>query len=191
MRRPSVRPWMVVSLMWIAPAILAAIDRLAQPSLRGDTPPSVSDLVWAGGDWLVYAFLTPIIFWIAGRWPIARPHLVRRTLLHLAISLLFCAAWALAGTVLRVGIGFAANYDPLAGTAADRLWRRIGIETMSWIFTTLPFGVVVYLGMVGMAHAIRYFVEAGDREVLLSGSCEEVCGDRVSVIQGVGHAHFY
>jgi two-component system, LytTR family, sensor kinase len=188
--RIPVRPWMVVSLMWIAPAILAAIDRLAQPRLRGDTPPSASDLIWAGGDWLVYAFLTPIIFLIAGRWPIARPHLVRRTVLHLAISLLFCAAWALAGTVLRVGIGLAANYDPLAGAAPDRLWSRIGIETMSWIFTTLPFGVVVYLGMIGMAHAIRYFVEARDREVQLARTSAQLADARLSALQAQVNPHF-
>src|SRR5213595_3050964 len=96
--RLRIRPWMVVSLMWVAPAVLAAIDRLAQPSLRGDSVPSASDLIWAGGDWLLYAFLTPIMFWIVGRWPIARPHLARRAVLHLTISLLFCAAWALGGT---------------------------------------------------------------------------------------------
>jgi len=181
---------MAVSLMWVAPAALATVDRIAQVRFRGDPPPTVSDLIWSGGDWLVYAFLTPIIFWIAARWPIARPHLGRRTALHLAISLLFCAAWALAGTVLRVGIGFAFNYDPLAGAPADRMWSRIGSETISWIFTTLPFGVVVYLGMVGMAHAIRYFTEARDREVQLARASAQLADARLSALQAQVNPHF-
>src|SRR5262249_22539228 len=187
--RPLVRPWMVVSLMWLAPAALAAIDRIAQQRLRGDPPPSAADLIWAGGDWLVYAFLTPVIFWIAGRWPIARPHLVRRTALHLAISLLFCAAWAIGGTALRLAIGFVFSYDPF-GQATAQVWRRLGTETISWIFTTPPFGVVVYLGIAGMAHAIRYFVEARDREVQLARTSEQLAGARLSALQARVNPHF-
>jgi two-component system, LytTR family, sensor kinase len=190
MSRLRLRPWMVVSLMWVAPAVLAAIDRLAQPGLRGDSPPTTADLIWAGGDWLVYALLTPIIFWIAGRWPIARPHLVRRTALHLAISLLFCAAWALAGTALRLTIGLVFDYDPFGGDPSAQSWRAIGTFVISWIFTTLPFGVVVYLGMTGMAHAIRYFVEARDREVQLARTSAQLAGARLSALQAQVNPHF-
>jgi len=190
MRMRRVRPWMVVSLMWVAPAALAAIDRLAQVRFRGDPPPTTGDLIWAGGDWLVYAFLTPVIFWIAGRWPIVRPHLARRTALHLAISLLFCAAWAVAGTALRLGIGFVFHHDPFGGGPGDRTWGRIGMETVSWIFTTLPFGVVVYLGMVGMAHAVRYFVEAREREVQLARTSAQLADARLGALQAQVNPHF-
>jgi two-component system, LytTR family, sensor kinase len=191
--RLRVRPWMAVSLMWVAPAALAAIDRLAQPGLRGDRPPSAADLIWASGDWLVYAFLTPIIFWIAGRWPITRPHLARRTALHLGISLVFCAAWAMAGTVLRLSIGFVFNRgdsDAFINAAGDHFWRQVGTETASWIFTTLPFGVVVYLGMAGMAHAIRFFVEARDREVQLARTSAQLADARLGALQAQVNPHF-
>jgi signal transduction histidine kinase len=190
MSRLRVRPWMVVSLIWVAPAALAAIDRLAQVRFRGDSPPTVGDLIWAGGDWLVYAFLTPVIFWIAGRWPIARPHLVRRAALHLAISVLFCAAWALAGTALRLAIGFVFNHDPFGGAPGAQSWRAIGTFAVSWIFTTLPFGVIVYLGMVGMAHAIRYFTEARDREVQLARTSAQLADARLSALQAQVNPHF-
>jgi len=189
MQLPRMRPWMAVSSLWLAPAALGAIDRIAQARLGGDPLPSAGDLLWAGGDWLVYAFLTPLIFAIAGRWPIARPHLGRRVALHLAISLLFCAAWALAGTALRLGIRFAFGHDPF-GDTGDLVWRRIGTQTLSWIFTTLPFGVVVYLGMVGMAHAIKYFIEARDREVQLARTSEQLAGARLSALQAQVNPHF-
>jgi two-component system, LytTR family, sensor kinase len=188
--RPRVRPWMAVSLMWLVPAAFGAIDRLAQVRFRGDPPPTTGDLIWAGGDWLVYAFLNPIIFWIAGRWPIARPHLASRTALHLAISVLFCAAWALAGTALRLAIGFVFNHDPFGGDPSGQSWRAIGTFAISWIFTTLPFGVVVYLGMVGMAHAIRYFTLARDREVQLARTSEQLADARLSALQAQVNPHF-
>ena len=44
--------------------------------------------------------------------------------------------------------------------AGDQFWWMIGRDVASWIFTTFPFGVVVYLCVAGIAHAIHYFVEA-------------------------------
>jgi signal transduction histidine kinase len=193
MRAFRVRPWMLVSPMWLAPAALAAIDRIAQSRLRGDPAPAAAELIWAGGDWLVYAFLTPVIFWLAGRWPIARPHLVRRIALHLGISILFCAAWALGGTLLRLAIQFTldrAELDGFIREAGDHFWLRVGTNTVSWIFTTLPFGVVVYLGLTGMAHAIRYFVEASDREVQLARTSAQLAGARLGALQAQVNPHF-
>ena len=191
MRR--LRPWMVVSLRWAVPAALAAIDRIAQRRLYGEPAPGAADLLWASGDWLVYAFLTPIIFWLAGRWPIARPHVVRRTALHLAISILFCVAWAVSGTVLRLTLQFLfdrAAADAFAREAGDRFWSRIVTDAVSWIFITLPFGVVVYLGMVGMALAIRYFMEARDREVQLARTSAQLAGARLAALQAQVNPHF-
>jgi len=185
-----VRPWMIVSVMWLAPAALATVDRIAQSRLSGDPLPGVPDLIWAGGDWLVYAFVTPVIFWLSRRWPIARPHLARRTMLHLGLSLLFCASWAISGTALRLALGFIfgrGNSSAFVRAAGDHFWRDLGIETLSWIFITLPFGVVVYMGM---AHAIRYFLEARDREVQLARTSAQLADARLSALQAQVNPHF-
>ena len=85
---------MLVSAVWIAPAVLATVSMVAQRRLNGEPPASLQELLWAGGDWLVYAVVTPLIFAVTRRWPIAQPHVVRRALLHLLFALLFCLAWA-------------------------------------------------------------------------------------------------
>ena len=76
---------MLVSAVWIAPAVLATISQVAQRRLNGEPPASLRDLLWAGGDWLVYAILTPPIFAVARRWPIVRPHIAGRVALHLGV----------------------------------------------------------------------------------------------------------
>jgi len=94
-----------VSAAWIGPAILGAVNEVAQRKLGGGQPITVPELLFASGDWLLYAFLTPAVFVVAHRWPlstVSRPHLARRALLHLGISLFFCAAWAGAGTILKL-----------------------------------------------------------------------------------------
>src|SRR5262245_60650765 len=83
-----VRPWMLVSAAWIAPAILGFINEVAQGMLSREPHVNVRAALFAGLDWLLYALLTPAVFAISARWPLTRPHLRTRVPLHLAISLL-------------------------------------------------------------------------------------------------------
>jgi hypothetical protein len=116
------------------------VNEVAQRRLNGGPPASTAQLLFASGDWLVYAFLTPAVFGISRRWPLSRPHLMRHALLHLSVSLAFCAAWAGAGAVLR------------AVLMPEALYGGAGMHFVSWLFITLPFGVAVYLAV---AHRLR------------------------------------
>src|SRR5262245_23746078 len=161
----------------MGPAILGAFNEVAQRKLAGQ-PTNVPELLCASGDWLLYAFLTPAVFVVARRWPLARPHLARRGALHLAISLLFCAAWAAAGTVLKlVLMPSSLYYPPLK-------------YFVSWLFITFPFGVAVYLAVVGIEHAIRYFVEARDREIQMARLSEQLSSARFAALQAQLNPHF-
>ena len=184
---------MFVSAAWIVPAIFAAVDRAAQSRLNGWDPATPRDLLWASGDWFLYAFLTPAVFVASRRWPLARPHLARRAALHLGISLLFCVAWATVGKLFQLSLGLV--FNPAAVHAAmvaagDRFWARAITDWLGWIFTTLPFGVAVYLCVVGVEHAIRYFVEAREREVQLARLSEQLAGARFAALQAQLNPHF-
>jgi two-component system, LytTR family, sensor kinase len=182
-----------VSAVWIAPAILATIDRIAQRRLHGEPPASAEELIWAGGDWLVYALLTPPIFAAARRWPIARPHVPSRAALHLVFSLLFCVAWATSGKILQLLLGLTfrrAEAEAMLKAAGDQYWQKAGLDLLGWIFTTMPFGVVVYLSITGIAHAIRYFVEAREREVQMARLSEQLAGTRLAALQAQLNPHF-
>jgi len=162
---------MLVSAAWIGPAILGAIDSLAQHYLGGESHTNIAAVLFASLDWLLYAALTPGVFWAARRWPLARPHLVRHAILHLGIALLFCVAWAGAGTLLK------------ALLVPSALWGGPLNHLVRWTFITLPFGVAVYLGVVGVEHAIRYFVEA--REL-----SERLTQARLAALQSAVNPHF-
>jgi two-component system, LytTR family, sensor kinase len=184
---------MVVSFVWIAPAVLATISHVAQRRLNGEPAASLRDLLWTGGDWLVYAILTPPIFAAARRWPIVRPHIAGRVALHLTFALLFCVGWAVSGKLLQLGLGMVFSPQELralVSAAGDRFWPTVGVDVLSWIFTTLPFGVVVYLSIVGIAHAIQYFVESTEREVQVARLAEQLAGARLSALQAQLNPHF-
>jgi sensor histidine kinase YesM len=186
------RPWMLVSAAWILPAIFAAVNRYMQTHLRGWDPVTARDLIWESGDWFLYAFLTPGVFAISRRWPLVRPHILRRTLLHLAISLLFCVAWATCGQVFRLLLLIVFEHQAFVTAVAKgaQFWGSLGIEWLSWIFTTLPFGVAVYLCVVGTEHAIRYFTEAREHEVQLARLSEQLAGARFAALQAQVNPHF-
>jgi LytS/YehU family sensor histidine kinase len=106
--------------------------------------------------------------------------LLGRAVLHLLFSLLFCAVWAGSGTVLKALVeprGLASSGGP-------------AVYFVSWVFITLPFGVAVYLAVVGIEHAIRYFVEAREREIQLARLAEQLSGARFEALQAQLNPHF-
>ena len=179
---------MIVSAAWILPAVFAAINRIVQAYLQGWEPATIRDLIFEGGDWFLYALLTPGVFAVSKRWPLARPHLVRCALIHLLFSVLFCVAWATCGQILRLVLVLIFAPEMISG--GTQFWRQFGVEWLSWIFITLPFGVAVYLCVVGIEHAIRYFIEMREREVQVARLSEQLAGARFAALQAQVNPHF-
>ena len=184
---------MIVAAVWILPAMFAAIGQVVHRRLNGGPPVPLRDLLWSGGDWLVYAIITPAVFWVAGRWPVTRPHVARRTVLHLVFALLFCVAWALLGKILQFVLAWTFTRDDVKkqiAQAGGHFWRMAGIDFLHWVFTTIPFGVIVYLCVAGVAHAIRYFVEANERAIQMARLSEQLSSARLSALQARLNPHF-
>ncbi len=169
---------MLVSAAWIGPAVFGALNAVMQPRLWGDRPASLASVLFVSLDWFIYAALTPGVFAVSQRWPLARPRLTRHAVFHLLVSLIFCAAWAAAGTLLR------AILEP------QSLSSGVWINFASWLFTTFPFGISVYLAVVGIEHAIRYFDEARDRELQVARLSEQLSGARFAALQAQLNPHF-
>lgn len=190
---PRLRPWMIVSAAWIVPAVFAVINRIAQARLQRWEPATLRELLFEFGDWLLYAFLTPAIFVISKKWPLTRPHLLRRAVLHFFFSLLFCVAWASVGQLLRyvlIRIFAPEIYHTAMQDGAAKFWLQFAIEWLGWIFTTLPFGVAVYLCVVGIEHATRYFIDAREREVQVARLSEQLSSARFAALQAQLNPHF-
>jgi hypothetical protein len=184
---------MIVSAAWIVPAVFAVINRIAQARLQRWEPATLRELLFEFGDWLLYALLTPFVFMISKKWPLTRPHLIRRAILHFFFSLLFCVAWATCGQVLRlilIRIFAPEIYHAAMQEGAAKFWFGFGVEWLGWIFTTLPFGVAVYLCVVGIEHATRYFIDAREREVQVARLSEQLSSARFAALQAQLNPHF-
>jgi len=185
--------WLLVSAAWILPAGFVALTRIAQPHLIGRARVSTRDLLWESGNWLLYGFLTPAVFVVSKRFPLVRPQLARRALLHLGISLLFCVTWATCGKLLQLWLWLV--FDPHEVSAAmqaetSQIFRKAGVDLLSWVFFTVSFGIAVYHCLLGVEHAIRYFIEARDRDVQLARLSEQLSSARFAALQAQVNPHF-
>ena len=184
---------MIVSAAWILPAVFAVISRIAQTHLQGWDPADTRELLFQGGDWFLYAFLTPGVFAVSRTWPLGRPISKRRLLLHFFFAILFCVAWATIGHIYRLVLMqiFAPQIlQEAMQNGLAQFWQQFGVELLSWIFTTLPFGTAVYLCMVGIEHATRYFIEAREREVQVARLSEQLSSARFAALQAQLNPHF-
>jgi two-component system, LytTR family, sensor kinase len=183
--------WVSAALLW--PAVLNVLNRILQVELQGWDAPTQRDLLFAAGDWLLYALFAPIIFWISTRWPIVRQHLPSRALIHASWAITFCVAWALLGKLLELGLmATFAPHDLQEGMAraGGRLGQAIAMNVAGWILTTLPFGVIVYMSIAGAAHAISYFSDARDREMQLVRLSAQLTDARYTALQAQLNPHF-
>jgi signal transduction histidine kinase len=184
---------MLGSVIWVFPAVFAAISHIAGSRLNGEPLPSLREVLFSGGDWLIYAFVAPLIFWVANRWPIVRPHVARRMGVHLLFALLSCVAWAVGGKILQFLLTITldpAEFYQARAKMGEAFWAGVGRDVVGWIFITLPFGVIVYACVAGMAHAVRYFLEAREREIQLAQLSEQLAGARFSALQAQLNPHF-
>ena len=144
-------------------------------ALAGGASPDPRIVVFEGGDWLLYALLTPLVFALARRFPLVRGTLARRLPLHLAAAIALCAAWALMGCALSYALFRA---FPYGGRAFD------------WFLTSLPFGVAVYFAVLGVEHALFYFVEARDREAQAGRLEAQLAEARMAALRTQLQPHF-
>lgn len=168
---------MLVSAAWIVPALFGVVDAFAQQRIWGRTF-NWHATAFAALDWLVYGVLTPLVFLLARRFPVSRPHLPRNATLQIGFSILFCFAWAGAGTLLKVAL----QPETMDGGAIKFY--------VSWVFTTLPFGVAIYLAMVGAEHAVRYFLEARARDAQVALLSGQLSTARLAALQAQLNPHF-
>jgi two-component system LytT family sensor kinase len=174
-RSPPV--WAFVSAAWLGPAILAGFTAYMQARLGKWEDFSWRWVVWEGGDWLIYALLTPFVFIIARRIPLVRGHLARRVPLHLLASILLCGAWAGLGTLLRWAL-FPQQAQPTAQSV------------LGWFFTSLPFGVAVYFAVLGVEHAASFFLEARTRETQAARLSAQLAEARLGALRMQLQPHF-
>jgi two-component system LytT family sensor kinase len=170
------RPWLLVSAAWLGPAVLAAFREFVRARLGG-SPVAWRSVLWEGGDWLVYAAFTPLVFLLAERYPLRQGKLWKTLPLHFLASLVFCAGWAIVGALLRSVL--------VPSTEND--WFPSPLE---WFLTSLPFGFAVYFAVVATEHAFRFLLESRQSETQAALLAAQLAEARLGALRMQLNPHF-
>jgi two-component system, LytTR family, sensor kinase len=170
------KPWLLISAAWLGPAILAALREFVRARLQGQ-PVTWQSLVWEGGDWLLYAAFTPLVFLLSARCPLRQGQVWKTVPLHFLASLVFCAGWAIAGVALR---------SLLLGRSEND-WFPSPLE---WFLTSIPFGFAVYFAVLATEHAFRFLLESRQRETQAALLAAQLAEARLGALRMQLNPHF-
>ena len=122
-------------------------------------PPTLGQmLVWELPYWLLWAGLAPVIFWLAGRYPIDRERWFQNSILHIAS----CAVLAIAHRAIYLIIGWVLN------VAAYQNITSIRELYSSDILFNLPTGFMSYGTIFLVSYVIDYYRRHQEEELKIS-----------------------
>ncbi len=175
---PRSRPfWLLIAGATLVPAALAAVTSSLNYKLtRGF-------IDWAAvatysALWLFFGALTPVIYFVARRYPLRRESLGRIIAAQLVGVSVLCVGWTLLGVVF-----------------ADVLGRRPAHETFlryffSWFLVNLPWSVFLYACVFGCVYAFVYYREARERESQQARLAAQLAEARLGALRMQLNPHF-
>jgi two-component system, LytTR family, sensor kinase len=183
----SARPnwWIVVPLIWAAPATVAVLQSLgsAMYSTRGI---GNRDWIFAAAQfprYLLWAPLTPLIVAAVRRFPLQRPRLARSIAIHVCLALLCIVFVETVSTQLQSQlVSVMMNRPPRATSSRVVLFQTFG----SW----LVIGLVTYSAVVAVASALDYQRRLRDEAVRVAQLQRDLSDAQVQAIKMLVQPHF-
>jgi two-component system LytT family sensor kinase len=147
--------WGLAFLCWTLLGLIFSSQSYVYYAVRGGDVRWLPTLTWVFADWYSWAALSPLILWLARRFPIERRGRARAVALHLTASVLFSVAHAaLQAAVNQFGLGHAPR-------PFTELFKYLLLENYS-------LSLLTYWVLVGISHAFEYYRRYKEREALLA-----------------------
>lgn len=176
-RRPGLE-FLLVPGLGLLFALLFAAQNFSQAMLVG-RPSTWGDVLAASlPRWLVYSLLAPGVAWCVDRFPLAAGRAPRRLFVHVAAG----AVFALVHSTL-IGLYFGAFHLYPADETLPGAIRRLVLA-----FSGMNF--LVYCGLAGAYHALRYFREVRHRELLAAELRASLTAARLAALRAQLNPHF-
>jgi len=139
------RGWLAIWIGWTALALFFAVSTSLTYRSTGRPANWTLTIERALSEWWLWALLTPLVAWLARRFPLHGDHRVRHALVHVACGALL----ATAKTVTDRAI-----FAMLSG-----FWVYMLVSTLALQFT-------IYVAIVAAAHGVGYYRRSREREHL-------------------------
>lgn len=166
------RPWLLLSLACLVPALLEVVQSYLQGRLDPENAPGWRWILWSSLEWIVLGALIPITYFLGRRFPLRQPDVGRHLAIHAAGAMSLCVGWA--------GIGM--GVGTVLGTTPASL--------ASWMLRTIPWSVFMYFTTLGCVHAFTYFAEVREREAQTARLAAQVAEARLTALRTQINPHF-
>jgi two-component system LytT family sensor kinase len=171
----STRPrriWLLISGACLVPAVLDALQTYFQAVLNGE-PVQWQAVVFQGTEWIFLGALLPVTYHLGKRFPLSREQWKSALAVHIAGAMMLCLGWATLGVAL-----------------GELLGRYPAGNYINWVLTSIPWSVFMYFTVLGCVFAVRYSIEAREREAHASRLAAQLAEARLGALRGQLHPHF-
>lgn len=182
----------VVLGFWILLGALTLVRRSLDP--RGPEGLATPELWMTLIEYGFWALLTPLVFWLAGRFPLERNSLAQRIVLHLAIAVAVAALFEVLRIMLLRPIIMSHNMGPPFDAGPP--WGRFGRASrhLNPIFALqhLQFldELIVYLAILATGFARDYFRQLRERQREAVHLTAQLAEARLSALRMQLNPHF-
>src|SRR5437868_5862501 len=176
---PRSRPlWLLIAAASLVPALLSAFTSYLNSRFFGRGGTDWMGVLFAGVLWLFFGALTPLVYFLARRFPLRRDGIIRAALAHLAGALGMSLGWVSAGLVLSLLL----NRRPL-----DMPLLRYYV---SLLLGSLTLCVFLYFAVLGCIYAFTYYREAREREAQQSRLAAQLAEAKLGALRMQLNPHF-
>jgi two-component system, LytTR family, sensor kinase len=181
-RRP---PWfLLLVLLYVCFALIAGGSDYLKSSIYPSRWPWVWQVYTNLGFWLLWALLTPLVFWLGRRFPLDRQLRPAHVLVHLAY---LCVAIPL--QILLELLVLELVTLPYAGRPLrDKLLENF--QPWQWLVHWWLLNVLIYLVLLAIAHALHYRKESRDRALEASELRARLAAAQLQALKSQLQPHF-
>jgi sensor histidine kinase YesM len=170
--------WILIGLGWAAFALFFASELIARRAYAG-VPPNIQRalVIWSicAGLWFA---ATPLILWLARRFPIDRQRWVASSLIHLAASGVI--------SFVLLGIYTAITLALVFTDGRQTLWQAFRAQLVGSFHAE----VLTYWMVIGLTHGIDYYRKYRERELRASQLEATLSQARLDALRMQLHPHF-
>ncbi len=141
----GLRAWIAISTGWTALALFFAVSASLTYKSTGRPANWTLSIQRSLVEWWLWAILTPLVVWLARRYPLDTPRPWRNASIHLAAGLILAASKTIAE---RAAMAWLTGF-----------WTYLLVSTLALQFT-------IYGAIVAAAHGLRYYERSRERDHL-------------------------
>jgi two-component system, LytTR family, sensor kinase len=181
--------WVSFFFLWLALGFFSAGTILVElPPIRRIGPPPPGTLginartfLWQLAIWLGWIVVAPAALWLRSRLPIERASLKRALPVHLFGVILLCALHS--GLVLLTRMLIMPGGEAIDGRQANAL-------LIFWSIRDLPFALLFYGSILGIASAVDYYRQFRERQLRTSQLEAQLAQAELQMLKMQLHPHF-